>query len=92
MKTSTVNTTHEKARISPQSIPNSSRQRIVTRDGAVLERQYLFMPAESWAELQHLCYASHQSGSLVIQQLISDAYLGATKDKTNESTSSTRIK
>lgn len=81
MKTSTVDTTHEKSRISPQTIPNTSRQRITTRDGAVLERQYLFMPAESWAALQRLCYASHQSGSQVIQQLISIADLGTQKDK-----------
>ena len=91
MKTSTVSTSHETARISPQTIPNTSRQRITTHDGSVLERQYIFMPAESWAALQRLCYASHQSGSQVIQQLISIADTGnQVKEKTNESNPSTR--
>jgi len=86
MKTSTISTLHETSRISPRTIANTSRQRITTRDGSVLERQYLFMPAESWAQLQRLCYASHQSGSQVIQKLISIADTGTqVKDKTNES-------
>ena len=72
--------TNTRTRPNPQTIPHTSRQRVIARDGSVLERQYLFMPAASWAELQSLCYASGQSGSQVIQHLISIAATGKHKD------------
>ena len=71
----------------PISIPHTSRQRITAGNGVVLERQYVFMPPESWAALQRICHASHLSGSQVIQQLILTADLGKQKDDTNESRS-----
>lgn len=71
----------------PISIPHTSRQRITAGNGVVLERQYVFMPPESWAALQRICHASHLSGSQVIQQLILTADLGKQKDDTNESSS-----
>lgn len=60
----------------PISIPHTSRQRITAGNGVVLERQYVFMPPESWAALQRICHASHLSGSQVIQNLIEIADLG----------------
>jgi hypothetical protein len=75
----------------PKTIPHTSRQRITARDGAILERQYVFMPAESWEALQRLCYASHRSGSQVIQHLIANADTGTqVKDKINESPNRSR--
>jgi len=71
----------------PVSIPYTNRQRITAGNGIVLERQYVFMPPESWAALQRICHALHLSGSQVIQQLISTADLGKQKDDTNESRS-----
>ena len=68
----------------PTTIPHTKRQRITTQSGVLLERAYLFMPEESWNELQRLCIASHQSGSQVVQQLISTATIGNQKDNTNE--------
>ncbi|WP_305822585.1 hypothetical protein [Massilia brevitalea] len=81
MNSSTIKT---EARMSPQTIPNTNRQRVVSKDGTVLFRQYCFMPQASWDSLQRLCHASNQSGSQVIQQLIAIADLGTQKDKTNE--------
>lgn len=76
--------TNARTRPGPQTIPHTSRQRITASDGTVLQRQYLFMPEESWLALQRLCYASHKSGSQVIQQLISIADTGnQVKDKTS---------
>ena len=77
--------TNTRTRPNPQTIPHTSRQRVIARDGSVLERAYLFMPAASWEALQSLCYASGQSGSQVIQQLISIAATGKQKDKENDS-------
>lgn len=71
----------------PVAIPHTSRQCITTSNGTVLERQYVFMPSASWEALQRICYASHRSGSQVIQELISNADLGKQKDNTNESRS-----
>lgn len=68
----------------PTTIKHTSRQRITTSHGVELERAYIFMPSEHWAQLQRLCIANHQSGSQVIQQLISLASIGhQTKDTTH---------
>lgn len=74
--------------IKPTAIPHTSRQRLTSKDGVVLERQYLFMPAEHWEMLQRLCYAQERSGSLVIQNLISIAAMGIQKDNTNDKSNS----
>lgn len=63
-------------RANPTMIPHTRRQRITTRSGDVLERAYVFMPAESWEALQRLCVASQQSGSQVIEALINIASSG----------------
>jgi hypothetical protein len=80
--------TQEKTRPGPQTIPHTSRQRITASDGTVLQRQYLFMPEDSWLALQRLCYASHKSGSQVIQHLISIADTGSQVKETNNEPSS----
>lgn len=66
--------------IKPTAIAHTSRQRLTSKDGVILERQYLFMPAGHWEMLQRLCHAQERSGSLVIQNLISIAAMGIQKD------------
>lgn len=68
----------------PVSIPHTSRQRITAGNGVVLDRQYVFMPPDSWAALQRLCHASQSSGSQVIQKLIATADLGVQKEPVND--------
>ena len=69
----------------PVSIPYTNRQRITAGNGVVLERQYVFMPPESWAALQRICHASQRSGSQVMQNLIEIADLGVqVKELNNE--------
>jgi hypothetical protein len=64
----------------PTTVQGTSRQRIVTRSGVTLDRQYVFMPEASWLALQRLCVTQQRSGSQVIQSLISLADLGTRKD------------
>lgn len=66
----------------PTTVPHTSRQRLVTRSGAVLERAYVFLPAASWEALQRLCASQHRSGSQIIENLINLADSGThSKDK-----------
>jgi hypothetical protein len=71
--------------VKPTGIPLSRRQRLVTRSGEVLERAYVFLPAETWAALRHLCNDLNCSNSKVIEMLVNNANSGDLKDN-NEST------
>jgi len=71
----------------PVSVPNSRRQRLVTRSGDVLERAYVFLPAESWEALASLCEVMGRSGSQVIESLIETASRGHLKDNDNDAIS-----
>lgn len=73
----------------PVSIPGTRRQRITARSGEVLERSYVFLPAETWAALTQLCHTSGRSSSEVIESLINSAARGHLKD-TNDATSPSR--
>lgn len=64
----------------PTTVAGSTRQRVVTRAGIALQRQYVFMPESSWLALQRLCASQQRSGSQVIQSLISIAERGTRKD------------
>ena len=54
----------------PTTIQGTRRQRVATRSGAVLERQYIFLSAEDWDSLQRICEASRRSHSQAIASLI----------------------
>ena len=64
----------------PTTITGTARQQIVSRSGVALQRQYLFMPEDSWQALHRLCSIQQRSGSQVIQFLISTADLGTRED------------
>jgi hypothetical protein len=74
----------------PTTISGTQRQTVITGNGIALERQYLFMPPESWAALKRLCESQQRSGSLIIQSLISIADLGNVKENTNGTNTSVR--
>ena len=71
----------------PVSIPNTRRQRLVTRSGDVLERAYIFLPPQTWEALASLCEVMGRSGSQVIESLIATASRGNLKDNNNDATS-----
>jgi hypothetical protein len=68
------------------SIYGTRRQQVTTRSGAVLERQYVFLPAETWEALRMLCITQHRSGSQIIGSLIdiASAHVGNPTEKRNE--------
>jgi hypothetical protein len=70
----------------PVSIPNTQRQRLVTRSGNVLERAYVFLPPQTWEALASLCEVMGRSGSQVIESLIETASRGKLKDHNNDAT------
>ena len=74
----------------PTTVPYTSRQRLVTRSGAVLERAYVFLPAATWDALQRLCASQHRSGSQIIENLINLADSGTQKDKHDDARTSTQ--
>lgn len=65
---------------SPTGIAQSRRQRLTTRSGEVLERAYVFLPAEAWNDLWHLCTVHGVSNSKVIEMLINSAKGGDLKE------------
>jgi hypothetical protein len=69
----------------PVSVPNTRRQRLVTRSGDVLERAYVFLPPQTWEALASLCEVMGHSGSQVIESLIATASRGNLKDNNNGS-------
>lgn len=71
----------------PVSIPNTRRQRLVTRSGDVLERAYVFLPPQAWEALASLCEVMGRSGSQVIESLIATASRGHLKDNDNDAIS-----
>lgn len=71
----------------PTMIQHTRRQTITTKSGVELERAYLFMPAECWAQLTALCHAQGRSSSEVVQSLVKIAAIGHLKD--NHVTTST---
>lgn len=73
--------------IKPITMQHTSRQRLISSNGVVLERQNIYAPAETWAALQRLCAIQGRSGSLVIQSLIHLADLGNQKDTNDKSIS-----
>lgn len=67
----------------PTTIPGTSRQRLTTRHGVELQRQYIVLPAAVWEQLAELCRAQHQSGSQVVEQLINLASISRVHKDTN---------
>ena len=74
----------------PTTVKGTARQRIVSRSGVHLQRQYIFMPEELWQKLQLLSLTQKCSSSQVIQSLISTADLGTRKDANDIDTDRTK--
>jgi hypothetical protein len=74
----------------PTTVPYTSRQRLVTRSGAVLERAYVFLPAATWEALTRLCASQHRSGSQIIENLINLADSGTHKDNYDDTRTRTK--
>lgn len=73
----------------PTSIPGTNRQRVTTRNGVALQRQYIVLPAHTWEALTAICIDRHRSGSQVIENLINLASSSGTqKDKPHETSPS----
>jgi len=69
------NQTHKRA--TPTTVHGTRRQRVVTGNGTVLERQAIYLPAETWDALHRLSTKNRRSGSEVIQNLIEIANRGS---------------
>lgn len=67
----------------PVNVAGTRRQRVVTHTGVALERQAVYLPAETWRILQGICLTQGRSGSQVIQHLIELADRGSRKDHQN---------
>jgi hypothetical protein len=67
----------------PNMIPFTRRQQIITGAGVLLQRQSVYLPADTWKALQELCTTQRRSGSVVIQSLIEIAVRGTRKDNEN---------
>ena len=67
----------------PTTIQGTRRQRVVTKSGAVLERQYIFLSAQDWESLQHISEASRRSHSQVIASLVNIARVGNRTENTD---------
>jgi hypothetical protein len=72
--------------VKPTGIPLNRRQRLVTRSGDVLERAYVFLPAETWAALKHLCNELNCSNSKAIEMLVNNANSGKLKGNNGSQT------
>ncbi|OFA04831.1 hypothetical protein [Duganella sp. HH101] len=77
--------------MNPQRMPNSKRQRLITNNGTVLERAYVFMPPESWAALQRLSIKAHRSHSQLIEELVAIANTPAKRGDNKETHDKTII-
>jgi len=65
-------------RMKPQGViearvPGTSRQRIKTSSGTILERQNVYLKPEAWEALEEMCREYNVSGSVVIARLIWEA-------------------
>jgi hypothetical protein len=56
--------------INRQPVPGTSRQRIITKRGAELERQFVYLKSDTWEALRELARQQGTSGSVVIARLI----------------------
>jgi hypothetical protein len=68
--------------MNPKSIMGTRRQRVTTRSGEVMSRQYIYMDEQSWEALRGLCAAQNHTGSQVIASLINIATLAHAGDQT----------
>ena len=53
-----------------QFVPGTTRQRVRVAGGEVLDRQMVYMKAETWAILEKIAKAQKVSGSIVIERLL----------------------
>lgn len=56
------------------TVPRTTRQIVQLADGRELQRQPLYMPEESWNQLQDLCKEQHVGNSILIAQLVKKAH------------------
>ena len=55
-------------------VPHSRRQIMLMPDGEVLQRQNIYMHAEAWNQLRHICMEHGTGSSKVIAKLIKEAH------------------
>jgi len=53
-----------------QYVPGTRRQRVITKAGVEMERQWIYADRNTWNSLRRLASAQGVSGSIVISQLI----------------------
>jgi len=53
-----------------QYVPGTRRQRVITKGGVEMERQWVYLDNNTWNSLRRLAAAQGTSGSIVISQLI----------------------
>jgi len=53
-----------------QYVPGTRRQRVITKGGVEMERQWIYADRNTWNSLRRLALAQGVSGSIVISQLI----------------------
>lgn len=55
------------------TITGTSRQRVISRNGIELQRQYIVLPAATWEQLTAISISQHRSGSQIIESLVNIA-------------------
>jgi len=71
---------------SPTTIQGTRRQRVVTKSGTVLERQYVFLSAKDWDSLTQISETTRRSHSQAIAALINIALVGNRAENANVET------
>ena len=60
----------KKMKPEPEYVPGTRRQRVTTKGGVELQRQWVYLDQHTWNSLRGLAAAQGVSGSIVISQLI----------------------
>lgn len=59
--------------IRTESVPGTSRQRVITDDGSILQRQFIYLEPHHWDALKAMANRKRTSGSHVVAELIESA-------------------
>lgn len=66
--------------VSPEYVEGTTRRRVVTDDGQLLEKQSVYLPASVWSTLKTLGWKQGRSGSQIIESLILIAAMSSEKE------------
>lgn len=56
--------------VAKEYVPGTTRRRVVTDGGSLLESQTVYLPASAWTALKALSWKQGRSGSRIIESLI----------------------